>query len=129
MGASSQPFPVFLSVKNQLREADQEDRNLSYGYLGSKAGAGRGMKHRLRSGGRRKVLMKRKARTIGGSRRQGAMGIETRIRTLKRLIPSSNSESVGLDGLFRDTAEYILSLQTRVRVMQIMVDVLAVSDG
>lgn len=62
-----------------------------------------------------------------GSRRRGAMRMKTRIRTLKRLVPRSKNESLGLDGLFRDTAHYILSLQTRVRVMQIMVDVLNAS--
>ncbi|KAI9099216.1 hypothetical protein K1719_024983 [Acacia pycnantha] len=124
MGVSSQPFPVSLSLKDQLREAGQEDRNSSsYGCLWSKVVAGRGMKHKAR-----RVLMKRRPRVMQGSRRRGAVGIKTRIRTLKRLIPKKNSESVGLEGLFRDTADYILSLQTRVRVMQIMVDVLTASD-
>lgn len=81
-------------------------------------------KHMMRR--RRNVLMKRPARLrrLGGSRRR-ANGIERRVRTLKRLVPNSNSDSdsVGLDGLFRETADYILSLQLRVRLMQIMVKV------
>jgi len=69
--------------------------------------------------------MKRRARAEGSTVRSG-YGIERRVRTLKKLIP--NSESMGLDGLFRETADYILSLQMRVKVMQIMVKVLTGSD-
>lgn len=72
----------------------------------------------------RRILMKRRARP-GGSRRP-ANGIKRRVKNLKKLIP--NSESMELDGLFRETADYILSLQMRVRVMQIMVKVLTGSD-
>ncbi|XP_054804382.1 transcription factor UPBEAT1 [Prosopis cineraria] len=128
MGFSSQPFPVSLSLKNQLREANLEDRNSSYGHLWRKALARRGLKQKARSGTPRNVLMKRRTRVIEGSRRRGAMGIKTRIRTLKRLIPNSNSESTGLDELFRESADYILTLQMRVRVMQVMVDVLTGCD-
>ncbi|KAJ9171704.1 hypothetical protein P3X46_015028 [Hevea brasiliensis] len=60
------------------------------------------------------------------SRSKAANGIRGRVRTLKKLIP--NSESAGLEGLFRETADYILSLQMRVKVMQIMVKVLTGSD-
>lgn len=73
----------------------------------------------------RRVLMKRVARVEGSTRRAG-YGVGRRVRTLKKLIP--NGESLGLDGLFRETADYILSLQMRVRVMQIMVKVLTGSD-
>ncbi|KAG2697693.1 hypothetical protein I3760_07G118200 [Carya illinoinensis] len=69
------------------------------------------------------ILMKKMARS--GSRKH-ANGIGRKVRTLKRLVP--NSESMGLDGLFRGTAEYILSLQMRVRVMQNMFDALTNSD-
>ncbi|KAJ6404076.1 hypothetical protein OIU84_012298 [Salix udensis] len=68
-----------------------------------------------------RILMKRRARVEGSTTRAG-YGIERRVRTLKKLVP--NSESMGLDGLFRETADYILSLQMRVKVMQIMVKVL-----
>ncbi|EXB28564.1 hypothetical protein L484_009723 [Morus notabilis] len=72
----------------------------------------------------KRIVMKR--RRLGASRRR-ANGVVRRVRTLKRLIP--NSESVGtLDGLFRETADYILCLQMRVRVMQIVVKVLSGSD-
>lgn len=71
---------------------------------------------------KRRTSMKRRI----GSRR-GSYGIQRRVRTLKRLIPNSD-ESIGLDGLFRETANYILSLQNRVSVMKVMVDVLTGSD-
>lgn len=73
----------------------------------------------------KRVLMKR--RRLGASRRRNGNGIVRRVRTLKRLVPKSGN-SEGLDGLFRETADYILSLQMRVRVMQIMVKVLSGSD-
>ncbi|KAK8659536.1 hypothetical protein V6N13_029736 [Hibiscus sabdariffa] len=70
------------------------------------------------------VLMKRRA-VREGSRRV-VNPIEKKVKTLKRLVPSNGS--IGLDGLFRDTAEYILSLQMRVQVMQILVQVLTASS-
>ncbi|KAJ4829240.1 hypothetical protein Tsubulata_016565 [Turnera subulata] len=78
----------------------------------------------VRSRRPRRVLMKRRTR-LDDSRRV-AGGIQRRVKTLKKLIP--NSESMGLDGLFRETAEYILSLQMRVKAMQTMVNALAGSD-
>lgn len=71
----------------------------------------------------RKNLMKR-------SRRRGSGGIEIvrasnlevvrKVRTLKKLVPNSR-ETKGLDGLFRETADYILALQMRIHFMQVMV--------
>ncbi|GFZ13646.1 hypothetical protein Acr_23g0020310 [Actinidia rufa] len=52
--------------------------------------------------------------------------MEKKVRTLRKLIP--NSEFMGLDGLFREAAMHIRSLQMRVKAMQVMVDVLAGSD-
>ncbi|XWS69119.1 hypothetical protein CRYUN_Cryun04dG0152200 [Craigia yunnanensis] len=72
----------------------------------------------------RSNFMKRRAR-LEGSRRP-VNPIEKKLKTLKKLIP--NKESMGLDGLFRETAEYILSLQMRVEAMQIMVKVLTDSN-
>lgn len=69
-----------------------------------------------------------KRRAVGeGSGRLVVSPIVKKVKTLKKLIPSRGS--MGLDGLFRDTAGYILSLQMRIKVMQIMVDVLTDSDG
>ncbi|GMJ09694.1 hypothetical protein HRI_004638600 [Hibiscus trionum] len=70
------------------------------------------------------VLMKRRA-VREGSRRV-VNPIEKKVKTLKRLVP--NNGSTGLEGLYRDTAEYILSLQMRVKVMQILVKVLTASS-
>lgn len=73
-----------------------------------------------------RILMMRKTARLG-SRKHANNGIRRRVRTLKRLIP--NGESMGnLDGLFRETTDYILSLQMRVRVMQTTVNVLTNSD-
>nr|GEX88094.1 RNA-directed DNA polymerase, eukaryota, reverse transcriptase zinc-binding domain protein [Tanacetum cinerariifolium] len=72
-----------------------------------------------------KMMKRRRARRVGQdgrrSRRATATIIERKVRTLKKLIPNGDS-SVGLDGLFRETAEYISSLQLRVRLMQAVVD-------
>ncbi|CAK9152878.1 unnamed protein product [Ilex paraguariensis] len=73
----------------------------------------------------RKIAMKRRGCSQNGSRRPRS-AVEKKVKTLKKLIP--DGESMGLDGLFRETADYILSLQMRVRVMQIMVKVLSDSD-
>ncbi|QCE08002.1 Myc-type [Vigna unguiculata] len=109
MGISSHPSLVSLSLKDLLR-GSEANRNSSYGFLRSKVAE-------AKKGGRRRrrVLMKRR----------GSNGIRRRVRTLKTLIP--NSHSLGLDRLFAQTANYILSLQTRVRVMQVMVEVLTPS--
>ncbi|RZC88297.1 hypothetical protein C5167_016089 [Papaver somniferum] len=57
-----------------------------------------------------------------GSRR----GMEGKVKTLKKLVPGGKS-SMGLDGLFIETADYIMALQMQVKVMKIMVNVLASS--
>lgn len=107
MGISSQPSFASLALKDLL-DRTEDHCNSSF----------------ARKRRTRRILMKRR----GGCRRSsGTNGIRTRVKTLKRLVP--NSESVmGLDGLFRETADYILSLQTRVRVMQVMVEVLTGPD-
>ncbi|MCL7033938.1 hypothetical protein MKW94_023482 [Papaver nudicaule] len=58
-----------------------------------------------------------------GSRR----GMEGKVKTLKKLVPGGKS-SMGLDGLFIETADYIIALQMQVKVMKIMVNVLANSN-
>ncbi|XP_073054088.1 uncharacterized protein [Primulina eburnea] len=50
--------------------------------------------------------------------------IERKVRMLKKLVP--NCESMGsVERLFKETTEYILALQTRVKLMQIAADVLS----
>ncbi|KAG7967162.1 hypothetical protein I3843_08G085200 [Carya illinoinensis] len=74
-----------------------------------------------------RILMMKKTARLGRSRKHANNGIGRRVRTLKKLIP--NGESIGnLDGLFRETAYYILSLQMRVTVMHTVVNVLTNSD-
>lgn len=85
------------------------------------------LKNKKRSDGRR--ILKKRRRSLQFGARDESHGIQRRLRTLKRLIPNSESNSVkGLDGLFRETADYILSLQSRVRLMQMMVNALGGSD-
>ena len=69
--------------------------------------------------------MKRRA-VLEGSRRFRSYGVSRRVRTLRRLVP--NTQSMGLDGLFTETAGYIMRLQMRVEVMKAMVDVLSTCD-
>ncbi|GJY83217.1 hypothetical protein Tco_0496593 [Tanacetum coccineum] len=78
-----------------------------------------------------KMIKRRRARRVGQegrrSRRATTTIIERKVRTLKKLIPNGDS-SVGLDGLFKETAEYISSLQMRVRLMQAVVDAFSNSE-
>ncbi|KAF7120939.1 hypothetical protein RHSIM_Rhsim13G0003400 [Rhododendron simsii] len=70
------------------------------------------------------ILMKRRYyRLQAGSTRPAANVFEKRVRVLRKLVPTKESE--GLDGLFRDTTDYILALEMRVKVMQIMVKALS----
>ncbi|WOG94676.1 hypothetical protein DCAR_0313973 [Daucus carota subsp. sativus] len=68
-----------------------------------------------------RTLMKRSRRRAGGFEivRRRNHEVRRKVRTLKKLVPSSSS-SKGLDGLFRDTADYILALQMRIQLMQVM---------
>ncbi|KAL0674749.1 hypothetical protein Bca4012_002730 [Brassica carinata] len=59
--------------------------------------------------------------------RRPCRAIHRRVKTLKELVPNTNS-SEGLDGLFRQTADYIFALEMKVRVMQTMVQVLTETD-
>ncbi|KAL8498682.1 hypothetical protein ACS0TY_021861 [Phlomoides rotata] len=52
--------------------------------------------------------------------------IEGKVTTLQKLVP--NCESGGVEGLFREIADYIMALEMRVKVMQIMVDLLSGCD-
>ncbi|KAL8544866.1 hypothetical protein ACS0TY_005175 [Phlomoides rotata] len=70
----------------------------------------RASKQRLK---KRSVVMKRNA-------------IEGKVTTLQKLVP--NCESGGVEGLFRETADYIMALEMRVKVMQIVVDLLSGCD-
>ncbi|CAI9300431.1 unnamed protein product [Lactuca saligna] len=75
----------------------------------------------------RKRQRVRRAASHRGSRRATTRVIERKVRTLKKLIPNGES-SIGLDGLFIETAEYITNLQRRVRIMQAVVDALSCAE-
>ncbi|KAM7275417.1 hypothetical protein ACFE04_017283 [Oxalis oulophora] len=77
----------------------------------------------------RKVLIKNKRKRL--SRKPASnSSIEKKVKTLKKLIPrNTDDQSMGLDGLFRETADYILSLQIKVRVMQLMINELAADSN
>lgn len=72
----------------------------------------------------RRVLKKRSAFIRSPKRRNN--GIERRIKTLEKLVPSD--KSIGLEALFGETADYIKRLQMKVKFMQIMVKLLSPSD-
>lgn len=81
---------------------------------------------------RRSGVLIRRSRPIPRShlRSRSADKIDRRVRTLRKLIPTCNqsTETMAMDSLFRDTADYILSLQTKVRAMQLMVNALTTNS-
>ncbi|PON61749.1 hypothetical protein PanWU01x14_144080 [Parasponia andersonii] len=130
MGVSDQ-YPLLEVVPLDLKDTT-EDQNKALegsdeGIMKRRVVSRRTSSGHIRSNKRpKRILMKRK-RLGGASRRRSGNGIVRRVQTLKRLVPTSR-RSEGLDGLFRETADYILSLQMRVRVMHIMVKVLSGSE-
>ncbi|KAD6120211.1 hypothetical protein R6Q59_026262 [Mikania micrantha] len=88
------------------------------------------MKTRSRKPSRNKTLRMIKRRRTQHAGQEGSRRstmIEKKVRTLKKLIPNGDS-TVGLDGLFRETAEYISHLQMRVSLMQAVVNALSNSE-
>ncbi|XP_008791711.1 transcription factor UPBEAT1 [Phoenix dactylifera] len=78
---------------------------------------------------RRQMIWKKKRVLLEGSRKPASC-IERKIRKLQRLLPNGEtSESMGLEGLLREAADYIMCLQMQVKVMQIMVTVLSPEDS
>ncbi|GMY17077.1 transcription factor UPBEAT1 [Fagus crenata] len=134
MGVSPKSLIVSLDMKGLDLQGSEQSCNIANGSLWSKRMKAQAKRRwqvkkqrkigvHVKSKRPTRILMKRVARL--GSRKQ-ANGIERRVKTLKKLIP--NGDSMGLDGLFKETADYILSLQMRVRAMQVMVNVLTGSD-
>ncbi|KAE9617514.1 hypothetical protein Lalb_Chr03g0036161 [Lupinus albus] len=117
MGVSSKPFHVSFSLKSSSYEWSK--------VLVAQAKKQNVTKKSIKGRKRGRILMKRKTLTIEGSRKQ-ASGIQRRVRTLKKLIPKN--QSIGLEGLYRETAQYILSLQMKVKAMQFMVNTLTGFD-
>ncbi|XVF43856.1 hypothetical protein PTKIN_Ptkin02bG0073600 [Pterospermum kingtungense] len=128
MGISQLPLLSFDSKGIQGNEEMSESNGSLWTKLWEAQAKRRSLKQRItrkkarhvRCRRPRCVVMKRRARPEGS--RRPVTSTEKKLKTLKRLIP--NNESMGLDGLFRDTADYILCLQMKVKVMQIMVKVL-----
>ena len=74
-----------------------------------------------------KQVIKKKVEMVSRSSRSSEKRIcLKRIRRLKKMVPKS--ESMELNGLFRETADYIVWLQMKVRMMQALVHVLNGSD-
>ncbi|XP_009363130.2 transcription factor UPBEAT1 [Pyrus x bretschneideri] len=122
---SQQPVLVSLGLKGTVLE--NEGKSYTNGALWNIIRESGGVVVRNKSSPRRRILKKKKktgTRLQSAGRRSNNIGIKRRVKTLKRLIPNGD-DSMGLDGLFRDTADYILSLQTRVRLMQMMVQAFA----
>ncbi|XP_059630457.1 transcription factor UPBEAT1-like [Cornus florida] len=127
MGASPQSFNalnlkgMFLGNKGTCQYSS-DDGSLWSKVLRANRGGGGGHGRRSRQ---RRMLMKRRAFPKGCGRPTN--GIVRRVRILKKLVP--NGRSKGLDGLFTETADYILCLQMKVKVMQMMVNLLSKTDG
>ncbi|GMH02294.1 hypothetical protein Nepgr_004133 [Nepenthes gracilis] len=77
----------------------------------------------VRSLKRKQRISMRKRTLVYGSKRKRFNGIDRQIKTLQKLV--RNSKTQGLEGLLCDAAEYIMSLQIRVRIMQAMVNALS----
>lgn len=128
MGADSPKHSFIVSLG--LKGLDSDDSN------GSSRGKPVASKRRFQAKRRLRIIRRRGANNIekrnkkvGASRRsvvRCSRKIEQRVRTLKTLIP--NGESMGLEGLFQETAEYILSLEMRVKMMQMVVDMFSGSS-
>ncbi|KAL9675848.1 hypothetical protein QQ045_004056 [Rhodiola kirilowii] len=76
-----------------------------------------------------KLKRRRSTSSSPSSRRSSSSGVfGRRVKTLKGLIPNSH-QCISIDGLFRETADYILALQLKVQVMQTMIDLLSNSGS
>ncbi|KAF5745941.1 basic helix-loop-helix protein [Tripterygium wilfordii] len=130
MGISS-TNPLLVSLNLKGTSVDGNNKEITCKALEAQARRRwqvRIMTRKMRPRTRRSILMKRRA-CPDGARWPRRNGVEKRVRTLKKLIPNSSDQSNGLDGLFRETADYILSLQMRVKVMQILVKALSTTGS
>ncbi|KAL3652946.1 hypothetical protein CASFOL_002627 [Castilleja foliolosa] len=76
------------------------------------------------------VRPRRRCRCVGMKRRarlDRRNSIERKVKILKKLVPNCES-SIGVERLFSETADYILALEMRVKVMQSVVNVISGSD-
>ena len=49
--------------------------------------------------------------------------LSQKLKALKNLIPSNNGDEVKTDELFKETADYIVFLRTRVLILQKLVEI------
>ncbi|KAF5741514.1 basic helix-loop-helix protein [Tripterygium wilfordii] len=129
MGISS-TNPLLVSLNLKGRSVDGNNKEIISKALETQARRRWQMRvaTKKRPSTRRSMLMKRRAARLDGLRRP-RNGVRKRVRTLKKLIPNSSNEFNGLGGLFGETAAYILSLQMRVKVMQILVQTLSTTGS
>ncbi|KAG5627782.1 hypothetical protein H5410_013000 [Solanum commersonii] len=73
-------------------------------------------------------IMKRRVR-VERSRRS-SNEVEKKVKMLEKLIPNceSLSSSMGLERIFKETADYIWALEMKVKVMKMIVNVLSTPD-
>ncbi|KAG6575752.1 Transcription factor UPBEAT1, partial [Cucurbita argyrosperma subsp. sororia] len=78
---------------------------------------------------------RRTSKSLAKKTRRSSTRIVQRVTTLRNLVPNMNNDNDNdnndgsLEQLFTHTADYILSLQTRVRFMRTLVDVLSGSSS
>lgn len=122
MGAPTNSFIVPLGFKGVTIVVPQSNRGSTYyRSIGSLPNT----KKRLLKARRGRVIGRRNNGTphLINNRSRTQARIDKKVRILKKLVPNGD-RSMGLEGLFRETAEYILSLQRRVKVMQVVVNLL-----
>ncbi|RRT55209.1 hypothetical protein B296_00038609 [Ensete ventricosum] len=100
------------------------------GILENEAREDFGLARASRSGRRRRrrTLLKhsRRCHHINGRRKQSKAAVAERLQTLRTLIPPKPDvvkEAAASDRLFKETADYILLLQTQVEVLKRLVDI------
>ncbi|KAF9618116.1 hypothetical protein IFM89_000075 [Coptis chinensis] len=113
MGAPLETL-ISFDAKGMILENNGMSKSSSGSSMWNKAFAAQSIRRRQE---RREKI--RRINRHGWSTRRPRICMVRKVRTLKKLVP--NGKSVGLDGLFRETAHYIMSLETQVKVMQIMV--------
>lgn len=76
---------------------------------------------------RAKQKTQRRKLVLKGSRKP-VVEIVKKLQKLRRLVPGGDSDSTEIDDLFCAAADYILTLQMKVRVMEYMVSMFTPQD-
>ncbi|CAN4112712.1 unnamed protein product [Withania somnifera] len=129
MGVSQRPLISSLEFLNKCESSDalwtnflekgQRIRKRSWLCRKQKGG------HIMRKERSRNIILKRRRARLERSRRSIKV-VEKKVKVLQKLIPYCEpSSSIGSERLFRETADYILALEMRVNLMQIIVSVLS----